>query len=156
MKATDLSDATEYSVNDVTRVFGSWQNGLDAAEVDNTARLIDDLHRVADELGHRPTTTDMNDHGHVSATTYAKYFGTYTAAIEQAFEGTATSRSTDGTDTTDQAEGRETDTGTSATADTAAGDRNAAGTEQVNSGDDDGILGDIMGDFDDLSDSEAE
>ncbi|WP_317651905.1 homing endonuclease associated repeat-containing protein [Halorubrum distributum] len=88
LKATDVSDATQYSVNDITRVFGSWQNCLDAAGIDNEARLIEDLHRVANELGHKPSTAEMNEHGHVTASTIANYFDTYTAATEQAFDKT--------------------------------------------------------------------
>jgi hypothetical protein len=152
LKASDLSDVTQYSVNDVTRVFGSWQNALDAAGVDNEARLIDDLHRVAEELGHRPTTSDMNTHGHVSATTYASYFGTYTAAIEQAFDDTEPTTQTDRT-------GAAPTTGTSETStrEPDKGEDEATGREDdVDITQDDGILGDILSDFKGPSDPEAE
>jgi len=160
LKASDVSDATQYSVTDVTQMFGSCQNALDSAGIDNEARLIEDLRRVTDKLGHRPTTTEMNDHGHVSATTYATYFGTYTTAIEQAFneaEATAT-RSPTGTDTADQADTTNTGSGTGTTArDTGDGEEATSGVENTGTTPgDDGILGDIMNDFDEFSDSEAE
>ena len=158
LKANDVSDTTAYSVNDVTRVFGSWQNALDSAGIDNKARLIDDLHRVADKLGHRPTTTEMNNHGHVSATTYTTYFGTYTAAVEQAFDEVKPTRSPTDTNTVDQVDTTDTESGASTPG------RNTGDGEEATSDDestvtdpnDDGILGEIMNDFDEFSDSESE
>ncbi|MFY4815389.1 homing endonuclease associated repeat-containing protein, partial [Haloarcula sp. AONF1] len=166
LKASDVSDTTEYSVNDITRVFGSWQNALDSAGIDNEARLIDDLHRVADDLGHPPTTTEMNEHGHVSATTYATYFGTYTAAIEQAFdetEATATRSSTE-VDTTDRSKSAKTDPETSTATDATVTELDTEGGNQEGASDHDdtvtnsdkGIISDIMNDFDELSDSGSE
>ena len=164
LKASDVSDATQYSVNDVTRVFGSWQNTLDSADIDNKARLIDDLQRVADKLGHHPTTTEMNNHGHVSATTYAAYFGTYTAAIDEAFDKAEPTRSPTSTDTAGQSNttntGSRTNTATNAgttAQDTADSEEATSGNENTGTdSDDDGILGDIMDDFDEFSDSETE
>ncbi|QKG93517.1 DEAD/DEAH box helicase family protein [Halorubrum salinarum] len=166
LKAGDVSDTTAYSVNDVTRVFGSWQNALDSAGIDNKARLIDDLHRIAHKLGHRPTTTEMNEHGHVSATTYATYFGTYTAAIEQAFdetEATATRSSTE-VDTTDRSKSAKTDPETSTATDATVTELDTEGGNQEGASDHDdtvtnsdkGIISDIMNDFDELSDSGSE
>ncbi len=163
LKAGDVSDATQYSVNDITRVFGSWQNALDSAGIDNETRLIDDLHRVADKLGHRPTTTEMNNHGHVSATTYANYFGTYTAAVEQAFDEAGPTRSPTGVDTAGQADTPNTRSGTNTATGAGTNTRDDKDREVSTSGDkststdsdDDGILGDIMNDFDEFPDSEA-
>ena len=164
LKASDVSDATQYSVNDITRVLGSWQNALDTAGIDNKARLIDDLHRVAEKLGHRPTTTEMNNHGHVSATTYATYFGTYTAAIDEAFDKAEPTRSPTSTDTAGQSNttntGSRTNTATNAgttAQDTADSEEATSSNENTGTdSDDDGILGDIMDDFDEFSDSETE
>jgi hypothetical protein len=102
VKSTDVRDASPYSVNEIVSAFGSWQDALDAAGVDNHARLLRELRRVADELGHRPTTTEMNEHGHVSATLYADYFGTYTNAIKRVFGDDEAQVTTDTTDTTEQ------------------------------------------------------
>ncbi|MEZ3170149.1 DEAD/DEAH box helicase family protein [Halorubrum sp. RMP-47] len=161
LKASDVSDTTEYSVNDITRVFGSWRNALDSAGIDNEARLIDDLYRIADKLGHRPTTTEMNDHGRVSATTYATYFGTYTGAVEQAFEEAEPTRSPTGIDTADRSNSTGTNLGTSTATDAIITDLDSEAGNQEEVSDnvntttnsDDGIVSDIMDDFDELSDS---
>jgi len=129
-----VSDATQYSVNDITRVFGSWQNALNSAGIDNKSRLIEDLRHLADELGRQPTTTEMNEHGHVSATTYATYFGTYTDAIEQAFGGTESTHSSADTTTTNNPD--------------------IAQSNDDEETSDDGVLGDIMSDFDNLEGSD--
>jgi predicted flap endonuclease-1-like 5' DNA nuclease len=84
VKSTDVREQSPYSVNEIVAEFGSWQNALDAAGVDNEARLLQELRRVAEEVGHEPTTTEMNEHGKVSASMYNDYFGSYTAAVEKA------------------------------------------------------------------------
>lgn len=84
VKATDVSDQTPYSVNDITHEFGSWEVALEAAEVDNKTRLLNELRRVADKLEHPPSTAEMNEHGHVSATFYSNYFASFTEAKEKA------------------------------------------------------------------------
>ena len=160
-----MGDATRCSVNDITLVFGSWQNALDSAGIDNEARLIEDLRRVADKLGHRPTTTEMNDHGHVSATTYATYFGTYTAAIDEAFDEAEPASSPTGTDTADRSKSTGTDPESGKVTDTTITEINTEGGNQENASgddntttdsDDDGIISDIMNDFNELSDSRFE
>ena len=165
LKASDVGDATRCSVNDITLVFGSWQNALDSAGIDNEARLIEDLRRVADKLGHRPTTTEMNDHGHVSATTYATYFGTYTAAIDEAFDEAEPASSPTGTDTADRSKSTGTDPESGKVTDTTITEINTEGGNQENASgddntttdsDDDGIISDIMNDFNELSDSRFE
>jgi hypothetical protein len=85
IKATDVSEQSRYSVNEIVSVFGSWRDALQAAEVDNETRLLEELRRVGKELGHPPTTTEMNEHGHVSATMYADYFESFTKARKRAF-----------------------------------------------------------------------
>lgn len=84
VKATDVSNQSPYSVNDITQEFGSWGTALEAAEVDNETRLLDELRRVADKVGHPPSTTEINEHGHVSAGMYHTHFGSYTEAREEA------------------------------------------------------------------------
>jgi hypothetical protein len=86
VKSTDVRNSSPYSVSEIVSTFGSWQDALDAAEVDNRSRLLRELERVAGIVGHTPSTTEMNEHGHVSATLYADYFGTYTDAVAEAFD----------------------------------------------------------------------
>lgn len=85
LKSTDVGKQSQYSVNKIISTFGSWKQALEAANVDNEARLLQELRRVGDEVGHPPTTTEMNEHGHVSAAMYADYFESFTEARERAF-----------------------------------------------------------------------
>jgi len=94
VKSTDVSDKSPYGVHEFTREFGSWQDALEVADINNERRLINELQRVADELGHQPSTTEMNSHGHVSASFFTDYFGTYSGAAEEAF-GDATASDSD-------------------------------------------------------------
>jgi hypothetical protein len=52
--------------------------------------LIDELQRLADDLGHRPGTEDMQEHGEFGASTYHRRFGSWNAALEAADVETAT------------------------------------------------------------------
>jgi len=88
-----LNDYREHGTAAVTTIyghFGSWQDALAAAgyephESDSEAtdeELLDELERLADELGKRPTAVEMNDHGEHWASTYRRVFGTWNAACE--------------------------------------------------------------------------
>lgn len=44
--------------------------------------LLAELERVAELLGHAPTTTEMNDHGEYSSVTYHSRFGSWNEALE--------------------------------------------------------------------------
>ncbi len=85
VKSADIRGQTPYSVNEITQEFGTWPAALKAADIDNETRLLTELRRVADKLGHQPSTTEMNEHGHVSAGLYQIYFRSYTEAVDQAF-----------------------------------------------------------------------
>ncbi|MFB6126890.1 MAG: homing endonuclease associated repeat-containing protein [Halolamina sp.] len=43
--------------------------------------LLQELRRVRDEVGRIPKTTDMDNHGRVSASMYSNFFGSWTEAI---------------------------------------------------------------------------
>ncbi|WP_050051545.1 homing endonuclease associated repeat-containing protein [Halostagnicola sp. A56] len=45
--------------------------------------LIDELRRLADDLGHPPTTTEMNEQGEFSALTYNNRFGSWSEALAE-------------------------------------------------------------------------
>jgi hypothetical protein len=85
IKSTDFRDYSGYSVQTIIPTFDSWQDALEEADVDNKSRLLDELRRVAEKIGHQPSTTEMNRHGTVSATLYSSYFESYTEAKRQAF-----------------------------------------------------------------------
>ena len=88
-----LNDYREHgtaSAKTIYRHFGSWQDALTTAgyeprEPDSEAtdeELLDELERLADELGKRPTAVEMNDHGAHWASTYRRAFGSWNAACE--------------------------------------------------------------------------
>lgn len=72
--------------------FGSWNTALEAAGFTprtETSRISTDdlctaLRELADELGTRPKTSDMNQHSPHSAGTYYKRFGVWEAALDVA------------------------------------------------------------------------
>ena len=79
--------------------FGSWLDALEEAGYDLDALrnesgppklgedvLIEDLQELADELEKQPSQREMNEHGRHSHTTYVRYFGSWTNALEAAFD----------------------------------------------------------------------
>ncbi|WP_096393910.1 homing endonuclease associated repeat-containing protein [Halorubrum trapanicum] len=71
--------------------FGSWREALDAAGFDpdrgpTDAELLAELHRLRDELEKRPSMNDMTDHGAYGCSTYQRRFGSWSAALEEAFD----------------------------------------------------------------------
>jgi len=46
--------------------------------------LINEIQRLADELGHPPSTTEMKTHGQYSEVTYYNHFGSWGDALEAA------------------------------------------------------------------------
>lgn len=72
--------------------FGSWTDALREADLDARdeatgipeADLAAELRRVADEMGRRPTSTEFDERGAYSASTYFRRFGSWQAALEAA------------------------------------------------------------------------
>lgn len=72
--------------------FGSWEAALEAAGYDgvnviqkrSTQELIDDLKRLAGELGTHPRYDDVDEYGKYSTSTYENRFGTWGRALEAA------------------------------------------------------------------------
>lgn len=83
-KGTDLQNNQNLSQQEVTSTFGSWDEALEAADIDKEQLLIEELQRVAEEVGGRPKTTDMNHIGQHSAGMYNKFFGSWGDAIAAA------------------------------------------------------------------------
>lgn len=79
---TDLHDISGISQHDYIRCFGSWDEALEAAGINKEEHLIEDLKRVATEVGGKPGTPDVNRLGKYSATMHQKYFGSWDAALE--------------------------------------------------------------------------
>lgn len=108
-KTTDLSDfkgpKTAYVF--VTE-FGSWAEALEKAGVEAMSiqlskipkdELIDEYRELADELGHPPSYTEVNDLARYSPAAYENTFGTFLEAKEKAgFEPVATDNQPRGKD----------------------------------------------------------
>ena len=79
-----------YSSRTYQRRFDEWDDALEAAGLEpaglTRAKLVAELRRLADELGHQPTTDEMNAHGKHSPNTYYEYFDSWTAALDEASE----------------------------------------------------------------------
>lgn len=76
-----------------TKRFGSWDEALEAAGIDPPTRnkltdeeLIADLHLLRDELGEKPTSTDVAREGEYGLATYQRRFGSWGEAVAAAFD----------------------------------------------------------------------
>ena len=91
-----MNDHGKYWTSTYKRRFGSWsaalaEAGFDPADARREPRiseeeLLAELHRLADELGERPTFQEMSDAGAYASRTYVDRFGSWSAALEKAFE----------------------------------------------------------------------
>jgi len=88
----DMRQHGHYRARTYVGRFGSWDDALDAAGIDPptreipTADLIADLHRLRDELGERPTSTDVAREGEYGLATYQRRFGSWGEAAAAAFD----------------------------------------------------------------------
>ena len=88
----DYRDHGEYAATTITRRFDSWQDAVaragfephDADAEIPEADLLDELQRLADELGERPTVEAMNTNGAYWASTYKRRFGSWSEALAEA------------------------------------------------------------------------
>lgn len=73
--------------------FGSWNDAVEEAGLEpnrkkatpyDDEKLLDDLRRLAEQLGKTPTFREMRDHGNHSPKTYTDHFGSWNGAIEEA------------------------------------------------------------------------
>lgn len=85
----DLSEHGEITKRPFSRVFGSWNAALEAAgyEPNHTNHipeqdLLDELDRLADELGHPPMREEMDALGRFSSMPYERHFGTWTNTLK--------------------------------------------------------------------------
>lgn len=101
----EFRDHGSMAATTVTRRFDSWQDAVGKAGLEprtptesiSKTDLLEELHRVADLVGEIPTSTQMTKQGEYSVSAYQTHFGSWTAALEEAFDDTAeihTTRST--------------------------------------------------------------
>jgi len=94
--ARAMEEHGEHSPNTYVRRFGSWNDAVTKAgfepntevgtETVSTEALIDDLHRIAEEIGERPIVDDLREHGEHALRTYQERFGSWSAALAAAFD----------------------------------------------------------------------
>jgi len=93
-KVREMRKRGAYSVPTYIKRFGGWNEALLAAGMDpqNKSRkfiseeeLIDDLRRLADELGREPRAVEIQEMGCHDPTTYTRRFGDLEAARKMAF-----------------------------------------------------------------------
>ncbi|MFC7187713.1 homing endonuclease associated repeat-containing protein [Halorubrum yunnanense] len=89
----DMRKHGSHSTSTYMRRFDSWTDALEAAGLDTPdrnkitdAELIADLHRLCDELGERPTSTDVARDGEYGLATYQRRFGSWGEAAAAAFD----------------------------------------------------------------------
>jgi hypothetical protein len=91
-----MNNHGNYWASTYKRRFGSWsaaltEAGFKLADARTEPRiseeeLLAELHRLADELGEPPTFQQMSDVGAYASRTYVNRFGSWSAALEKAFE----------------------------------------------------------------------
>jgi len=87
----EMRDQGDWSVNIYQDRFGSWNDALQAAGFEPNIRwripredLLAELRAVANELGHPPTTIEMNEHGTFTTNPYQRVFGAWRTALQAA------------------------------------------------------------------------
>ena len=92
-KVQDMRDRGAFTAKTYQKRFGSWTDALAAADFEPNKRgpskipteaLVEELQRLADELGTTPTKTDMSNHGDFSPDVYQDRFGSWNDAITAA------------------------------------------------------------------------
>ena len=89
----DMLTTGKYSTKPYYNRFESWNRAVEIAgytpftgtseDVYSSEELLTELTRLADELGHPPTTTEMAEQGAISTQPYQKRFGSWIAALRE-------------------------------------------------------------------------
>jgi len=85
---SDIQDIGTYSPTQYYKQFESWDDVLEAADLESTEAsnrvsqedLLNELQRLRNELGQPPTVQDVRDHGKYSATPYYNHFDGFNEA----------------------------------------------------------------------------
>jgi hypothetical protein len=86
----DLKEQGRYSYSAYRNEFGTWNEAIRAAGFTPNKQpisredLIDELHRIAEELGESPGKREMNELGQYSYSAYRNEFGTWNKALLEA------------------------------------------------------------------------
>ncbi|RKS75783.1 hypothetical protein BDK61_4299 [Haloarcula quadrata] len=90
--ALDMNKHGRYWRSTYKNEFGSWNNALEAAgfESENVGatitadELIEEINRLATEIGGTPRFKHMEDLGNYDPTTYSQHFGSWNEALDEA------------------------------------------------------------------------
>lgn len=87
----EMEEHGKYDPTTYIREFGSWTRALEIAGFTPPTgvtpdSLVQHLLELAETLDKQPSQRDMNEHGEHSHTTYVRYFGSWSNAIQIAFE----------------------------------------------------------------------
>ncbi|MCG1004955.1 MULTISPECIES: homing endonuclease associated repeat-containing protein [Halobacterium] len=85
----EMEEQGAYDPKTYVRRFGSWNDALEAAGFEPSAKLTKDelrtdLQQLADKLNKQPTQREMNEYGERSHNTYVNAFGSWSNAIDEA------------------------------------------------------------------------
>ncbi|QSG10738.1 HNH family endonuclease [Halapricum desulfuricans] len=88
----DMYEKGRHGLSTYKNHFGSWNEALAAADLesrpDRTEKprdvLLNEIKRIADDLGHTPTKREMSTYGEFSPLTYRHRFGSWNEALEAA------------------------------------------------------------------------
>lgn len=86
----DMRIRGEISTKPFKNRFGSWASAIEAAgfrthkDSYTDEELIDELHRLRQEIGETPTWQDMLEDGRMSPKTFENHFGSWSAAVQAA------------------------------------------------------------------------
>jgi hypothetical protein len=88
--APEMTQHGSFTNKTYSREFGSWNNALEKAGLGINREkdvpesdLLNELHRLREELGQTPSAVDMDKEGKFSVGTYERRFGSWNEALEQ-------------------------------------------------------------------------
>ena len=91
----DMAEDGDYGVSTYLNKFGSWNDTVREVGLEPTRErdvpkkeLIDEIQRLAEELGGSPTVAEMREHGDYGVSTCSSEFGTWNEALKTAGVGT--------------------------------------------------------------------
>lgn len=103
LKPSKMRSDGSFSAQEIMQEFGSWDDALAAAGIDKGQLLREEIQRVASKLGRKPTQPDINEHGRCSAGMCARFFGSWSEALDQALGELSNTRDKSSTNTPESA-----------------------------------------------------
>lgn len=105
----NMDEKGNYAPSTYSIAFGTWNSAIQEAGIKlgkqreiPSSELIDELQRLADDLGDPPTVHQMEEQGQFGASTYSAEFGSWNEALRAANLGTNRERNVDDSDLVDE------------------------------------------------------